>query len=341
MPDPRRVLLIRRKAIGDVVVSLAAAQSLRERWPEAQLDIALDRVPATLLEGSALFDRVLVYDPPRSNLSRLAYDLKWWKILGSAGYDAAFDLMGTPLSAWWTRCTRARLRVGRRRRLRTYAYNHILQATHDPIRFAGDVFLDLARSVGAVCPEWKPVDFLADPERALEDPPPAGSGPWIVLHFPATWSAKAWPTSHWIRLAQDLEARGLTRLELSWGPGEESERDEILTGAGGTLRAMPPTPLPELARRLRACDLMITTDSGPRHIAVAMGTSTLTLFGSTNPLGWHHPAPRQKILFHDVECRPCDLTRCVVPGHPCLADLSPELVSEEAMKMLRSEELAS
>ncbi len=335
MSDPRRILLIRRKAIGDVVVSLATARALRERWPQAQLDIAVDEVPAGLLQDSSLFDQVLTYAPTSGSLGRLAYDLRWWRRLGTLGYDVAFDLMGTPLSAWWTRCTHARLRVGRRRRFRTYAYNHILAPEHGSIRFAGDVFLDFARSVGAICPEWQPVDFLPDGDSAPRGPD--GDGPWIVLHFPATWSAKAWPTRHWIELARGLSAQGFTRLELSWGPGEEAERDEILQAVGEPLQAMPPTRLLELSERLRGCDLVITTDSGPRHIAVAMGTPTLTLFGSTNPLGWHHPDERHRIVFHEVDCRPCDLTRCVVPGHPCLDELSPERVLQEALRMIGNE----
>jgi ADP-heptose:LPS heptosyltransferase len=282
----------------------------------------------------------VVYDPPRRARGSLGHQLSWCRRLASENYDAVFDLLGTPLSARWTLCTGARLRVGRRRRFRTFAYNHLLSPTHGPVRFAGDVFLDFSRSVGAVTPRWEPVDFLSEPERGPHDPPPTGEGPWVVLHFPATWSAKAWPTRHWIRLAKELASRGLTRLELSWGPGEEAERDEILGAVGSPLRAMPATSLPELARRLRACDLMITTDSGPRHIAVAMRTPTLTLFGSTNPEGWHQPDPRHAILFHEVECRPCDLTRCVVPGHPCLDDLSPVRVCEEAMRMLGREESA-
>ncbi len=326
--------MIRRKAIGDVVTSLEAVRALRERWPAARLEVVVDRIAAPLLCELDWLDELLVYDPP-TGWARIVYDLAWWLRLARRRYELVLDLMGTPLTAAWTFAAGRGVRVGRKRRGRAWAYNLLVVRPEGPVRFAGEDFLDCARAAGASAGRWRPVRLLRENTAALRHPPPEGDGPWIIVHPPATWSAKAWPLGSWGELILSLRQAGIERIEISWGPGEESTRDEVLRRARGAAVPMPAVDLVELTRRLSACDLLIAVDSGPVHLAVAQGTPTLTLFGSTDPRGWHPPVEGHRVLFHDVECRPCNLTVCPVEGHPCLDRLEPQEVLQEALSMLR------
>ncbi|HKI83871.1 MAG TPA: glycosyltransferase family 9 protein [Candidatus Krumholzibacteria bacterium] len=334
MAEPRRVLILRRRAVGDIVVSLPMVHALRELWPGAKLSLVVDRMAAELIEHSGAADEVLVYDPPESGAARVLYDLKWLRNLRAVRYELTIDLLGTPQSAQWTRLIGSPLRVGRSKRYRSWAYNYLLERREGAPRFAGEEVLDFARALGARTSNWQPARLLKEGDSGPSDPPPPGSGAWVILHAPASWSAKAWPQRHWVELVRRLAAAGVERIEISWGPGEEGWRDAILEESGTLAKAMPPTTLLELTRRISRCDLLVAVDSGPAHIAMAEGTPTLTLFGSTNERGWHHSAPRHRALVHEVECRPCDLTVCPVPGHPCLELLEPEYVCTQALELL-------
>jgi ADP-heptose:LPS heptosyltransferase len=308
--------------------------ALRELWPKARLSLVVDKVAAELVEHAGIADEVLVYAPPKDGVQRLIYDLKWIGKLRAERYDVSFDLLGTPQSAQWIRLIGSPLRVGKKKRYRSWAYNHLLEPRGAEARFAGEEVLDFARAVGARALRWQPVKLLPPQDPGPLDPPPRGSGPWVILHAPANWSAKAWPSSHWVELIRRLAAAGIERLELSWGPGEEDWRDSILKESGSLAQAMPPTTLLELTRRISHCNLLVAIDSGPAHIAVAEGTPALTLFGSTNERAWQYSTPDHRALVHEVDCRPCDLTVCPVPGHPCLERLEPELVCRRALELL-------
>jgi heptosyltransferase-2 len=207
------------------------------------------------------------------------------------------------------------------------------------VRFAGEEFLDWVRALGVEPGPWAPIPMArpaetdAGVERWLRSALP-GVGPLVVLNPSATWPAKAWPLKYFAELSQLLVETAGAQVVVAWGPGEESARDTVVRLADGAARALPSTDLTTLAGFLAAADLVITTDSGPKHLAVAESTPTLTLFGSTDPRGWQPPGREHRWVSHDVPCRPCDLTECVVPGHPCLDDLRPQDVLEEAQRML-------
>lgn len=341
-PEPRRILVIRRRAVGDVLVSLAVPAALKARWPDAKVHLVVDRGMDAVARGHGFLDQVVVYDARRVRRAglreRIRLTARWLRRLRRLRYDVVLDLMGTPQTALWTRVTGAPIRVGKARRGRTWAYTHrIRPVTQD--RFAGEVFLDWVRALGIDPGPWGPrpvpraADHRDEVERDLRDRLGAGS-PRVILNPAATWSAKAWPPSHFARLAQGIsEALGVPAL-VAWGPGEEGIRDTVVSLAAGAARPLPSTDLPTLAAYLGAADVVVTACAGPKHLTVAQGTPTLTLFGSTDPGGWQPPGDAHRWLVHDVPCRPCNLTECPVAGHPCLDDLTPERVLPVVLDMV-------
>lgn len=330
MRSPQRVLVIRRKAIGDVIVSLPVLRGLAERWPNSEIDFVVDEAAAEVVLESPWICRTLVY-PGRtireaSKATALAATWRWLRALRAGRYDLVVDLMGTPQTALWSWWTRAPVRVGRARRGRAWAWTHPLPARGGS-RFAGEVFLDALRILGDAPGPWVP----AAPFPPLQWHGHASSR--ILLNPSATWSAKAWPLDSFAALGAALSERG-HRVLVAWGPGEEAARDHIVRGSAGRVQALPATELRQLAEELCASELLITTDSGPKHLAVAQGVPTLTLFGSTNPAGWQPPLPEHRWLTHSVDCHPCDLRECPVAGHPCLDDLSPAVVEAAALAQL-------
>jgi len=327
---PGRILVIRRKAIGDVLVSLPLVQGLADRWPGAAIDFVVDEAAAAVVFDIDLIDRVLVY-PGREIrsagwASAAVTTWDWLCGLRRGDYDLVIDLMGTPQTAAWSRWTGAPIRVGRARRGRAWAWTHRLPARGGS-RFAGEVFLDALRILGVDPGPWKPTPAFAD----LRWQGPGSST--VMLNPSATWSAKAWPARCFAELGRSLRRRG-HRVLVAWGPGEEESRDHIVRLSDGAVEALPPTDLRELCEQLCSSELLVTTDNGPKHLAVAHGVPTLTLFGSTNPQGWQPPLSRHRWLTHSVDCHPCDLRECPVAGHPCLDELASSTVEEAALAQL-------
>lgn len=164
------------------------------------------------------------------------------------------------------------------------------------------------------------------PERAL-----------VVLEPGAAYGpAKCWPPERFGDLARRLLARGVDVLTTGTGAARDLEQDIALRAGGGLLRGAGRTPdLAVLAGCLAQAALVVTNDTGPMHLASALGTPVLALFGATDPAvsGPAGPGPR-RILLAPTPCSPCFLRTCPIPGHPCLAAIGVARVEQAACALL-------
>ncbi|MCP4571990.1 MAG: glycosyltransferase family 9 protein [bacterium] len=329
--DIRRILLIRRRALGDALVTMPAVLEVMRAWPAAQVDLVVDRPFAPLFAG--LDERLQVRSwPPRAG--------SWLATLWGGRYDLVVDWLGNPRTALWSALSGARWRVGYDLPRRAWAYNVRVPRNRTGGRrvrgFAGEAFLDPLRLMGLAPGPWRASlgrqegaaaeIRLGAVYREWKSAWRPGEKPTVALVMSATWPAKAWPARHVARLAALLIAAGLDPLIVP-GPGDESLlaalADEVEPG-----RLAPPTDLLELADLLEESRLFAGTDCGARHLAAALGRPTVTLFGPTDPAGWNPADPAHVSLGTGADCAPCDLRECPVPGHPCLEDLTPERVAQ-------------
>ncbi len=333
----QRILVIRRKALGDALVTLPAVQHLLAAYPGARVDLVVDRPIAPLLQDLARDLHVITWPQPGGALG-------WWRRLRAGRYQLVIDFLGSPRTAVWTALTGAPVRVGYDLPRRRWAYNVRVPRNRLGGRrlsqFAGEAFLDPLRALGLAPPPWRPggaatatvpaVALGAD-YRAWRDGWSPGA-PAVALVFSATWPAKAWPAAHVADLAHLLVARGAAPLVVP-GPGDQQLVDAIL-GRAPDVPVAPSTDLAELTDLLRRCSALVGTDSGARHLAALVGTPTVTLFGPTDPGGWNPDHPRHVAVTNPVPCAPCDLTRCPVAGHPCLDQLAPATVARATGELL-------
>jgi heptosyltransferase-2 len=193
----------------------------------------------------------------------------------------------------------------------------------------------LAGLVGAPRPEDEPHVGLDDAWRAaaLERWPPDGRRR-VALQPGATFGpAKRWPAARFGRVARDLAARGHDVAVLG-GPKDAEPVAETIAAAGGAARNLSGTfRVGELAALLASADLLVTNDTGPMHLAAAVGTRCLAVFGSTSP-EWTRPrGAGHRVLRNPVPCSPCFQRGCRI-GFPCLEGVPVERVTRGAGEML-------
>ena len=341
-PAVRRVLVVRRRALGDLVLSLPALDLLRRGLPGAEIDLLMDGPLVETARAWAGADRVVAF-PDRATgpgWARRAAALR--RLVGElAGrrYDLAVDLHSTPQTALLCRLTGAPRRVGLDLPGRRWAYTvRVARTGGEPgptgrPRYIASALADVAaaalgrRGAGA---DLEP-RFAAPPAET-----PAAGGPRrprVALAPGATWAAKAWPAESYREVALALSAERGASVTVFWGPGEEPLARAVAAALPGVTVA-PPGDVRELAERLRGHDLLISGDSGARHIAIAAGVRTLALFGPTDPWTATPPGGRHRWLRYPIACAPCQRTRCELAANHCLGRVTPAEVLRVAAEML-------
>jgi ADP-heptose:LPS heptosyltransferase len=150
-----------------------------------------------------------------------------------------------------------------------------------------------------------------------------GRGRYVVLHPGTSVPARAWPEERWADTARQLDRRGV-RVVVTGGPGEAALTAAV---AGGIARDLGGrTTLPELADVLDRAEAVVVANTGPAHLAAAVGTPVVSLFAPTVPAGRWAPygVPLGLLGDQQAPCRDTRATRCPVPGHPCLTAVTPE-----------------
>ncbi|HYE91809.1 MAG TPA: lipopolysaccharide heptosyltransferase I [Terriglobales bacterium] len=302
------VALVKLSSIGDVVHALPVAAALKRHAPGARITWVAEAREATVVRGHPDVDAVVVADTrgwrrTRPGLPAMREALAVARTLRGAAFDVAIDLQGLMKSGLLTALTRAPRRIGfapgvaRERASTIFTNARVRPPAH--ARHVVEQYLALLAPLGIAAPRVEfrlPADLAAE---ALVDDFLARAGikpadRLVVLNPGAGRPDKRWPRAHFEALAHGLASDADARVVVLWGPGEEDDARAIAAAAAGATPA-PPTTLAELAALARRARLMVAGDTGPLHIAAALGTPCLALFGPTSaarngPYGVGHRA---------------------------------------------------
>lgn len=344
-PDTyRRILISRMKFIGDVVLTTPVIRSLRDAFPDAYIAYMADTHAASLLEQNPHLNEIIPFDfarPTWREQPRVA------ALLWRRHFDLAIDLFGNPRSALLTFLTGARTRVGLDRPGRGRLFT---VRVHDTPGFKTAVgfHMQFLHAIGVPQTSDRTEIFLTDGERAmgrrLLDGVGPGSGAVVALHPGATWPAKKWLPEGFAAVARRLRERQGMHVVLTGGPNDAGVLRRVQEAAGVALPVFANLPLRQLAALLSQCSVCVANDSGPMHIAAAVGTPTLGIFGPGEENIWFPYSQNEGhiALRHDVACHPCHLDFCNREGAvfmECMAGLTAELVLEAVEKALSRRDL--
>ena len=344
---PRRVLLVKPSSLGDVIHALPVAVALGEAFPAAEIDWVVNRPYAELLEAHPRVGRVLLFDRQRWGGWGAWGRRREWKglvaRLRQVGYDVAIDLQGLARSALVTRASRAPVRVGlaTAREFSRLAYT-VTVRPRDPEAHAVDRYLQVLRALG-VSPPTEPRFELAAPEEARRRVEAAlaqelVAEPIVCVAPGARWETKRWPPERFAEVAERLAAGDDARV-IVVGTAEDADLARVIGERVGE-RALDwtgRTSLVELVALFERSALVLTNDSGPMHLAAAVGTPLVAVFGPTNPARTGPYSDRAAVVTSAAHCAPCYRRQC--DRLVCLHEVRVEDVLRQAQALLSGKPL--
>lgn len=279
-PDAlNRILVVRLGSLGDLVHTLPAVSALRRRFSGATIDWVVDRVHEPFLALVPVISRAIVL---RDRTAAAWFEMR--RTLRAGQYDVAVDFQGLIKSAFFARMSGAGRVIGfGRRALREPAARWLYSERIDVPEGQHVIQknLQLARALGASSDRLEfplaPVESAA--VAAVRD---RGVDRFALVNPGAAWPNKRWPPARFGQLARAIRERHGLQSVVLWGPGEAALADEVVRESGGAAVAAPATSIPDLVALARAASLVVSGDTGPLHIAAAVGVPAVALFGPTN-----------------------------------------------------------
>ncbi len=340
---PKRILILKPSSLGDVVQAIPVARLLKRRFPDSEVHWWIDSGLRSLLEGDPDVTETIPFE--RREWGR---PTGWPGMVRSIrsmrrkGFDWVIDLQALARSALVAWFCRGRLTIGLED-LREGAPAFYDLAVRRPSwhTHAVDWYLEVPRRLGIPMDwdfEWLPVREEASSSVKARWP---DTGERLVAIQPgARWPTKRWPESHFRRFVRDLTRRdSRVRCVIVGSPAElDLARQVASASPDRCLVVAGETDLPEMVEWLRRCELLVTNDTGPMHVAAALGTPVVALFGPTEPRRTGPYGQIDNVLRWPLPCVPCLSSRCRQSDPmQCMNELSPELVLRRVIDRLGEE----
>lgn len=284
--DIPRILICRLSAIGDSILTMPLLCSLRDRFPRAFLAWVVEPAAAPLLQNHPCLDKLIV--APKAWLKSPAAICQVRRRLRELAFDIAIDPQSLTKSAAAGWLSGTRLRIGfqapRGRELAVWLNNNLVQPSASHLV---DAQLELLQPLGIERPRVRfavPRDETA--ERKMDGVLRTVHlrCPFATINVGAGWDSRLWPTARYGRVAKHLgQTRMMPSLVVWSGERERAWAEEVVAASGGHALLAPPTSLTELCAVMRRARMFLGSDTGPMHLAAAVGTPCVTLFGTTRP----------------------------------------------------------
>lgn len=287
-----KILIVRLGALGDIVHAVPVAVALRRAYPDARIDWIVSAKHREILDLVPVLDQRIVVDDGRGGADALSLPAAV-ALLRRTRYDVAIDLQGLLKSALIARLSGAQRVIGfARRHARESAASLFYSERYDPggpgaldpadTRHVVTINLGMLTMLGIAAGE--PAFGLVAPRSAPVAAALTAVGePFALLNTGAAWPNKRWPASRLAELASHLRARRGLRSLVLWGPGERALAEEVVAHAAGAAMLAPQTTIADIAALAAAAAVMVSGDTGPTHIASAMGTPLVGIYGPTRP----------------------------------------------------------
>ncbi len=324
----KKILCIKPRGIGDVVLSTIVLDNLHHHFPNAKVDYLTEHFAKPALKYNPLVNKILT-------MHKTEFPLKVAWRLRKEKYDIIIDLWSNPRTAQITFFSGAKFKVGYAYRGRKYAYN-ILGTSGKGQHHSAEHNLELLNPLGVKIISKKIHYYVGEVEKLAADEFFIENNLNNKLVFgiiPAGgWDSKRCDKSKWVEICKEAISDFNCKILVLWGPGDESDADFIKSNLSYDCFLAPKSSLVQMAAMISKCNLVIANDSGPMHISAALNIPTLGIFGPTNPKSHGPYSPYSDyIIKEDLDCIICNKLVCPLQ-HECMRELN----SKDVMGKIRS-----
>ncbi len=305
------VLVSRLRFMGDVILTIPLVRAIRKNRPDIHITYLAESPYHSLLENHPDVNTILSYDP-----NSLISQIRVLRQMMKTHFDLSIDLFGNPRSAWFSFLSGARYRIGGDFRGRKLFYTHRIRddgKSKSAIRF----HLQYLKPLGIAEIVSDPALFLTEEEihwgeKYLQEQGYDLKKRIIGIHPAASWPAKRWLPERFGELGKRLIEKYQAQLFFTMGPREEALVTSVIQNCGYQANDPKLLSIRQLASILSQFDLFIANDCGPMHLAPAVGTRTIGIFGPGEPEIWF-PYSKEKghrVVHKEVDCSRCHRDFC-------------------------------
>lgn len=345
-PENIRKIIIRSPNwVGDVVMATPAFRCIRENFPEAEITLVLKTYVQNLIEGTPWFNKLFVLDNNKHKRSKTAQFISTIKEIRSEGYDIGFifpNSFSSALMFWLGGVKRC---IGYKRDARSLFLTDGIKRPSENGRFLptymGDYYLRLCTEIGCDVRSNELELFITREDQIHADEILKSGNvnsdlPLVLLNPGAAYGySKCWTAEGFARTADLVKKELDCNIAIVCAPNEINLATDIERTAKSRLinLASYSLSLDILKSLIKVCDLLITVDSGPRHIAVAFKRPVVTIMGPNDPRYTNTPSEIGQVIRADVDCLACQLKICP-KDHRCMTQIKPDKVAEVCLNFL-------
>ncbi len=346
LPPPERVLLIQLGDIGDIVLSFPCARAIRDRFPQAHITMAVRPKAGDLLVCCPFIDETIwVDDQKRPLWKAIGSQLSFFSSLRSKNFDLAIDLRTGTRGAILAYLSGAPRRLSFFTTKEPFWRNWLFTDMASPFEpknnhishYYASLLKDFGFTITNPCPEMRvPDDVVRKIDRRLSHEKADAHKPLVAIQPFSLWRYKEWGDEKFIALILEITSATKGTIVLVGSPAEKDRAEAIvLKSPEGVLNWAGKTTLAELSGFLARADLFIGVDSAGMHIAAALNTATVTIFGPSSASDWAPRGENHTSVTPNMPCSPCFQKGCRNSGtSECMLELPVDTVLEAVLKHL-------
>jgi heptosyltransferase-1 len=337
-PQIKKILIIRLRRIGDVIMTTPAITALRGAFPAAFISYVVEEPYRELVEGNPSLNKVIVLKTKQG----IKDFFKLIRQVQKENYDVVLDFHGGPRASFITLISGAKLKLGYRIKYRNFIYDIKLpRAVKSGHIHSVENHLNLVKALGVNVATPPPLSLPQARAEEVEKVKKFMEGyrleghKIITIHISAGNEFRNWGADNIVKLSELLGRLPGVQIVLI-GASEDHKADEEIMKKSKTrlLSLVGKLNLREVRELISRSTLFVGPDSGPMHIAASTSTSIIALFGPTLPAHFSPWQARASLIEKNFDCRPCKQRRCIYKDFRCLRSITPEEVFQACLRFI-------
>ncbi|MBU1077070.1 MAG: glycosyltransferase family 9 protein [Spirochaetes bacterium] len=330
-----KILIIRLKPIGDTILISPVFRNLKKLYPQCEIDLIIYPFAYDAIKNNPHVDKIIILK--RSLLPKLVFYFRsFFKY-----YHVIIDYINNPTSTMIALFTHAKVKIGNRTK-RNFFYNFRIRS--DKREYSSIRCLRLLEPLGLKdMKDHLPEMFLDEKDRITADRLLIGlkiKDPIIAIFVSAKYPTRQYTSENFARLGELIINKANQNVLFLFGKDDNGSLytvQRLLIHQKNVFFISPQITIGELGALLSKARYLITNDTGPKHMATALGVPTLTIFGATDDQIWNLPDTKKNpVIRKKLSCAPCNKLTCPLGTLACMKDLAPEDVFKAFQKNFKS-----